>query len=631
MARPTSARLRRAGLALALTAAAAPAPRAQEAGGAQGPGAPPHLVGVDLTLPAPEAFRAWPPDELTAWFFPLPWGAAAFQRAALFGQPVFFVLTVNWSRGSARLLDESLADPELLRLINANYITVVVNADLRPDLRERYQTGAWPVVAFLLPDGRPMLSQVNDLGVAQPITTSAVDSASLRFLVQEGIKYWAKWSRLLLQVGREWAAREGPDEPRSGVPDAAASEAFAAALLAGADRVAGGFTGQPRFVIPGLAEYAALREARGLPALAEHARRTLDALVGGPLYDRAHGGAHRLLAGPDAAGLEREKLLEANAALIRELSVAMRRGGSPAVRDALAGSAAFVTRRLARPGGGFYLAERAELEPGTTEPALDRLVLSGPNALAGAALLRAGLVLDDAALLAAGQGALELVAARALAVGRGVQHAIEPAPDGRLYLGCQADVAFAFADAYETTGQVRWLDAAQDIADAALRNLRDGDDARLVDHLADPVPIGLLANARRPLRPNARLARALLRLELHGRGAHYRDSALAILQGYAGDLGAYGALGVEGALAIEEALTAPLQVRIRGAADDPRARALRREAAVAAWPWIVIGVEADGTAGPAQASVSWSGGRIEVRDARRLARALARIAAGEIP
>src|SRR6185436_11935980 len=114
------------------------------------------------------------------------------------------------------------------------------------------------------------------------------------------------------------------------------------------------------------------------------------------------------------------------------------------------------------PDGGRYWT--AEADRGSPPP-VDRLVLSGANALAGAALLRAAAWLGDPAAASAGRSALDMVLERAYARGRGVDHVIEPRPESRRFLVTQADVAFGLVDAYETTGEARYLTAARDIVD----------------------------------------------------------------------------------------------------------------------------------------------------------------------
>ncbi len=579
-------------LLLALTVGVAP--RAQES-----TEMPFYLEGVNLELPTQEGFRSWPPPSLVERMYPHPWAFASFQKATLFARPVVLVLTVNWNRSAQRLAAETLRTSEVIRAINQDYIVVLVNADLRPDVRARYETGVWPVVSLLLPDGNPMLSQAHDMDKAAPITTGAVTPELMEFFVEEGAVYWDRWPGLLMRSGAEWSREDVASAPEPGVLDTEASERLARGLAGNADRVDGGFGALPKFLVAGVSRYAALLDARGVSNLTEHGRLTLDKLVASPLYDSKEGGLHRLAAGPAYTKIEYEKLLRINAAFVDELTDSLRVEDSESLRRALSETAKFIVDVLGDPKGGFHLAQFADgnspdgggfwERPGSSgSPPVDPLILSGPNALAGAALIRAGALLDRQDLREKGLAALERIHAETYSPGRGVLHAIHPAGDPRLYLSTLADVAAGFVDGYETTGEPRFLEAAKQVVDATLLNLREGGVPALRDTLPEARTIGLLANPRRPLRPNVRLARTLFRLSLHGLDPRYGERAKEILEYFCGDLSVAGGRAVEAGIAIEELLTEPLRIRIDGPPADPQTRELRRLAASAPWLWTVI-------------------------------------------
>ena len=567
---------------------------------------PPYLVGVDLDLPSQEAFRDWPPDALVERPYWLGWGLAAFRRAALFDRPVLFVMTVRWNRTAWEMATGTLADGDVLRAINERFASILVNADRRPDIALRYATGAWPVIAFLNHDGTPMLSQANEEGNAKPITIGPVGVEPMRFFLTEGAVYHEKWGSFLIGLGNEWARREGEVTERAGAIDEAASDVLARWLLANADREDGGFGVAPKFLVPGLTEYAELRAARQVPALRPHAETTLRSMVASPLFDASHGGLHRLAASPGWTDLQYEKLLDRNTALVRELLFGLRRRDDPALRAALDGTVGFLLEVLARPGGGFYLAQCADPQsadgggwwrgetPADDVPPVDRLVLAGPNAEAGATLLRAGARTGNDAWSRAGREALALVLGSAVHSGSGVRHVIEPSPREDRFLVTQAEVAFALLDAYESTGDRSYLAAARDLADFAIANLLDSGETAFRDRLRGVEEIGLLANTRRPLRENARMARALLRLAVHGQGEAYRDQALGVLSAFSGDLSRYGVQGTEAALGIEEAIRPPLVLRVEGAAGAETTRTMRKVALGAPWPWTVVTTGDDG-------------------------------------
>jgi hypothetical protein len=591
----------------------------ENAAAASAGGASVFLKGVDLNVPAQEGFRGWPPPEFRNRVYPLPWSRYVFQQAKLFGRPLLFVLGVPSSRPVQRFYTETIQDPRVQEAINEGFVLVVVNADRHPDIKERYQTGTWPSIALLMPDGNPMVSQANPQGKSLPITAGFLDAEGMLFLLEQGRLYFDKWRNFLEGVGQHWARSEDSAEGEPGKIDAESSDRVARWLLGNEDRTNGGFGSGARFVVPGLVEYAAIRGARGAPALGKPTRRALDKLLDSALYDGEHGGVHRIASTAEFAGIQYEKPLATNVRLLRELCWALREEESPLHRSALEGTTRFLTTVLARPDGGFNNAQMADPKSkdgggywqapageAVRPPPVDRLVLSGPNALAAASLLRVAALTGDENLEVGARKTLNLVLERAYTRGRGVDHVIEANPDPRRYLTTQAEAAFGFADAYEATGDRRYLDAAKDIVDFSWANLRSGEEAALRDHLAERDEPGILGNPRRPVEDNVLLARVMLRLGLQGLGSEYTDRAKAILGRYAGNLAAYQVHGAAAALGIEEAIRPPMMIRIDGGVEDPAARPLRRAALRGGAAWTVI-VTGDPRTSPPSATIEFRG------------------------
>ena len=561
-----------------------------------------------------------------------------FQRATLFDRPVLMVLSVPWSRPAQRMAGSVLSAPEILEAINAGFVSVYVDADRRPDVAERYRTGNWPVIAFLTPGGHPMLSEANEEKVAKPITIGPVGEEAMLFFLREGALYHEKWGAYLNAKGVEWAGFEAHVAPVEGAVLEGTSDALAQWLAGNADREHGGFGAAPKFVLPGLTEYAAVRAARQVPGLLGHAQLSLDRLLASPLYDRRDGGVHRMATLPGFGGVQYEKLLDRNAALLRDLTVAQRLWPTQARAAGIAGTAEFLTRTLARAGGGYFQSQIADPQSedgggywrgeNAEPPAVQRLVLSGPNALAAAALARAGHALGRDEWISAAREAADLVLSRAFEPGRGVRHVVEPFPEEFRFLETQAEVAFGLLDLYESTGEARFLDASRSVADFALRNLGSANEPALRDRLAESFPVGLMANPRWPLNANVTLARALLRLAIHGQGDAYRERAVRILGAITRNLAAQGAQGIEAALALEEALREPVVVTIHGAPRDPGTLALRRAAIGSPQPWTVV-VGGSGEGAPA-AVVLARGQEARVEDSAALGETIVKLA-GPLP
>ena len=607
------------------------------------PTPPSPLAGIDLRQPSQQAFAAWPGAELQERPYWIPWSSAVIQRAVAFDRPIFFVMTVPWSRAAQRFEKETLADASVLRAVNSGFLSVAVSADRRPDVRERYQSGTWPVVQLLLPDGRPMLSQANAQGAALPISFGFVDAERMLFYLKEGSVYFGKWATVLRGVADVYDERVAQEVLTPGAVRAGASDQVVTWLLGSYDARLGGFEAAPKYLVGGLTELSAAREARGVSTLEEAARQTIEKLLVGPLYDRRHGGLHRVAVARDYVGIQYEKLLRVQVELLREITASLRRKDSAALRNAARETVRFLDTTLARPGGGFYLAQLAD--PSSTDggaywksdpadhatpPGIDRLVLAGPNALAGATLIRTGRLLAEPSWVDTGRRALDLVVERSIRPGQGVDHVVEPIPEPWRFLESQAETAFALMDAYETTGESKYLSAARDVADFCLNNLRSPDERALRDFLPLEPPVGLLRIPRHPMEPNALLARVLLRLTAAGQGPSYAEAANVLLSAYAGDLAAYRVHGILPALAVEEASAEPLVIEIRGRIGDPDAEALRDAALSIPRTWSVVRTSVSEDGRRAEAVLRLGGATRRVSDPAKVAPEAAALSRGGV-
>jgi uncharacterized protein YyaL (SSP411 family) len=593
---------------------------------------PPYLKGIDLNEPAQAAFESWPSKDLRERPYWLPWSTLSLQRAVLFNQPIFLVLTVPWSRSAQRMAADALADPVVWRALNHDYLSLLVSADRRPDLYARYGTGNWPAISLLLPNGSPMLSQANEKKKALPISVAPTNAKGVLYNLTEGRKYFDGWQNVLQGVSQVYEKRVDLEETTPGAVGPQAIDPVVRWMLGNFDAKYGGFGPPPKYALPGLMEWALLRKDQGLDSLIGPAKNTLKRLAASPLFDSRDGGFHRMAAAPDWGSIQYEKLLEVNVELIRELVFALKNGDDPALADALRATARFVTTVLARPSAGFYLGQIADptspdgggywqasaADPAKAPP-IDKLTLAGPNAMAGAALIRAGALLGDKTLEASGRATLDFVLQRAVTPGRGVDHVIESEPERGRYLVTQSKVAFALIDAYEATGDARYLAAAKDIAVFVLHNMRHGTETAFRDHLKTGVEFGLLDMPLLPMQDNARFARVLVRLAALGVLEEGRSTAEAILANYAGDLAVRGVRALEPSLAIDELVSDPLVVTLEGTVDDPQTQALRRAVLNAGHGWVVIKT-APGAA-PA-ATLAWKGGSRRVTDPNVLAKQL---------
>ncbi len=229
-----------------------------------------------------------------------PWGAEALELARAEDRPIFLSIgyaACHWCHVMER---ESFEDPVTAAYLNANFVSIKVDREERPDLDAIYMdavqaltgSGGWPMSVFLTPDGRPFyggtyfpntrrhgLPSFRDVleAVAGGVARAARRRRARR---RPG---WPRDSRATVRLGRRrrlpsmppsWTRRSRPWRPGS-MPRTAAG---------GRRR-----SSRSRWRSSSCSARAAAGDARALPL----ARRTLDRMAAGGIHDQLGGGFAR--------------------------------------------------------------------------------------------------------------------------------------------------------------------------------------------------------------------------------------------------------------------------------------------------------------------------------------------------
>ena len=221
-------------------------------------------------------------------------------------------------------------------------------------------------------------------------------------------------------------------------------------------------------------------------------------------------------------------------------------------------------------------------------PYVDKTIYVAWNAMMITAYLEAGRVLDDASAIAFAVRSLERILGEAWN-GSALRHVVAyggGVDSGESVAGVLEDYIFtghAALDAWETTGEICFFDAARALTEAAIRSFYDAEKGGFFDTPpGSGDKLGALSTRRKPLQDaptpagNSVAASLLLRVsELTGRD-DLRAKAKATLECFAGVVEHFGMHCASYGLALRRMLLPPVQVVVVGS--DAVADALERTA-----------------------------------------------------
>jgi uncharacterized protein len=313
------------------------------------------------------------------------------------------------------------------------------------------------------------------------------------------------------------------------------------------------------------------------------------AMARGGMYDHVEGGFFRYSTTRDWSIPHFEKMAEDHAGLLRVLAMLVLYAPTQEFRATLVSAMGYVRRVLRDPHTGFFggsqdadeayyelpLEKRRERE----RPYVDRTSYTNWTcALAGAQCLVAR-ALDDDALLAQALQTLDNVHERLLDTDGLLYHVLASSgsPEVRGLLVDQVACARAQLDAHEISGEERFLERAQSLADKVVDKF-EAESGGLYDRLPEGEAFGRLAISDLPIVENGLFTDVLLRLSALRGEPRYREHAAKVLALFADGAGTAGAFAAAYARALQRYLQPELTVRVVGspaATDGFREAALR--------------------------------------------------------
>jgi uncharacterized protein YyaL (SSP411 family) len=421
-----------------------------------------------------------------------PWGEEALRRAKAEQKPIFLSIgyaACHWCHVMER---ESFENEETARLLNEGFVAIKVDREERPDLDAIYMDavqqmtghGGWPMSVFLTPDGRPFYGGTYfppEPRHGLPSFRQVLDGVSRAWNAERD-----EVERAGTALAEQLASRLSTSAAVSGQLSAEALDAALVAVERDFDARNGGWGGAPKFPQPMTIEFLLRTHLRtGDAAALATARRSLDAMAAGGIYDHLGGGFARYAT--DAVWLvpHFEKMLYDNAQLARVYVHAWQMTGAARYREVALETLAFVERELLTTDGGFAASLDADTdgEEGATyvwsKPEIDELLgdeATAFNAAYGVTeqgnweghniLAR----VDDYAAGDLGAARARLLSAR--------ERRPQPARDDKVLTSWNGLMIAAYADAAAAFGEPRLAAVGARAADLILDRVR-GEDGRL--------------------------------------------------------------------------------------------------------------------------------------------------------
>ena len=295
------------------------------------------------------------------WF---PWGEEALDLAKR--EDKLMIISIGYAacHWCHVMEHESFEDSTIAAKMNANYISIKVDREERPDIDQIYMDaaqlmtgrGGWPLNVITLPDGRPVFA-----GTYFPKENWG-----------KVVDYFAEMYRTEPSKMLEQAEKitegidqlEVPELNESGAPfDSALYSIAKEKVISSIDKKYGGRQGAPKFPMPAIYEFLLAQDYyQPSDEIKSALKVTLDGMANGGIYDHLGGGFARYSVDETWTVPHFEKMLYDNAQLISLYSHAYQVFGDEKYAQAVRETITFCNRELSDESGGFYSSLDADSE-----------------------------------------------------------------------------------------------------------------------------------------------------------------------------------------------------------------------------------------------------------------------------
>jgi hypothetical protein len=265
---------------------------------------------------------------------------------------------------------ESFEDPGVAEVMNRLFVNVKVDREERPDLDQIYQLahqmlaqrpGGWPLTMFLTPDGAPFFG--GTYFPKEPRYNLPGFPQLLERVAQIYREHRDEIGRQNETILATFESMQPGTPAHHSELSVAPVDAALRSLKTSFDSRYGGFGGAPKFPHPAELEFCLRRSAAAGDGAAERVSTyTLERMALGGIYDHLGGGFSRYSVDAEWQIPHFEKMLYDNGPLLRLVSDAWTATRNPLFSRVAEETAAWVTREMQSPEGGYYSSLDADSE-----------------------------------------------------------------------------------------------------------------------------------------------------------------------------------------------------------------------------------------------------------------------------
>ena len=493
------------------------------------------------------------------------WGGDAFREAKETGKPVLLSLSAVWCHWCHVMDETSYSDEGVISFVNQHFIPVRVDNDQRPDVNARYNMGGWPTTAFLTPEGEILAG------------ATYVPPDQMKELLPKVNVHWQSNRDEIAGKARE--LRERRTVAMGGERGDISGDVFdviVRSVVENYDPVYGGFGEAPKFPHTDAIDLLlyAYRK-KGDPDVLHMARKTLEFMSRGEVFDQEWGGFFRYATRRDWSDPHYEKMLEDNAKLLSNLLALYRTTKDDSHAETARRTIDYLEWKLRHKELGFFFGSQdadeqfyklsKEGRERSEEPYIDRTCYVSWNAMAISSYFEASWTLDRMDLRDAAVKALDFLWSECRDPERGM-YRFHDGTEPRILglLGDQAHTARALLDAHEVTGDSSHLDRALELSRFLLDRFVDRENGGFYDVWDEVEDVGRIKDRQKSIQDNTVCAEVFLRLHHLTRDDDYRTIAQGTLEAFVSAYPHMGYFAAGYARQVDTLVNPPAEVNIVG-------------------------------------------------------------------